>query len=155
MAVVIGNNLTKTQLALTALAAVIVIAVLILSVPILGLVGAGAALLLAEISAAAGYKIYAKRWLMRNDLQWPSRAFHIAISALIITAVSLAGLIITPEFKWILLPISMFLFAWNVLRYWRILPLIAKQNARNIVMRIPVVNTIVSQILSKFNQKIL
>ena len=153
MAVVIGNNLTKTQLALTALAAIIVIGVLIFSVPILGLVGAGAALLLAEISAAVGYKIYAKRWLKRNDLQWPSRAFHIAISALIITAVSLAGLIIAPQFKWILLPISMSLFAWNVLRYWKILPLIAKQNAKNIVMRIPVVNTIISQILAKFNQK--
>ena len=114
MAVVIGNNLTKTQLALTALAAIIVFAVLILSVPILGIVGAGAALLLAEISAAVGYKMYAKRWLKQNDLQWPSRAFHIAIAALVIAAVSLGGLVIAPQFKWILLPVSMFFFAWNV-----------------------------------------
>jgi hypothetical protein len=106
MAVVMGNNLTKTQLALTALAAIIVIAVLILSVPKLGLVGAGAALLLAEISAAAGYKIYAKRWLKQNGLKWPSRAFHIAMAALVITAVSLGGLIIAPQIRWILLPVS-------------------------------------------------
>ncbi len=151
MAVVIGNNLTKTQLALTAMAAIIVFAVLILSVPIIGIVGAGAALLLAEISAAVGYKFYAKRWLRQNDLQWPSRAFHIAIAALVIAAVSLGGLIIAPQLKWILLPVSMLLFAWNVLRYWKILPQIAKQNAKNILMRIPVIRSI----LSKFDQKTL
>jgi O-antigen/teichoic acid export membrane protein len=142
MAVVIGNNLTKTQLALTALAAIIVLAVLIISVPILGIVGAGAALLLAEISAAIGYKTYAKRWLKQNDLQWPSRAFHIAMAALVITAVSLAGLIMAPGLRWIFLPVSMFLFALNVLRYWKILPQIAKQNAKNILMKVPVVSTV-------------
>jgi O-antigen/teichoic acid export membrane protein len=155
MAVVIGNNLTKTQLALTALAAIIVFAVLILSVPILGIVGAGAALLLAEISAALGYKTYAKKWLKQHGLQWPSRAFHIAITALVIAAVSLVGLIIAPQFRWILLPVSMLFFAWNVLRYWKILPLIAKQNAKNIVMRIPVVGMTLTQILSKLIQKTL
>jgi O-antigen/teichoic acid export membrane protein len=155
MAVVIGNNLTKVQLALTTLAAIIVLAFLILSVPLIGIVGAGAALLLAEISAAAGYKIYAKRWLRQNDLQWPSRAFHIAIAALIIAAVSLAGLIIAPQFKWMLLPVSMLLFGWNVLRYWRILPQIAKENARNLALKIPVVSTMLRRISSKSRQKTL
>jgi len=155
MAVVIGNNLTKTQLALAALAAIIVVAVLILAVPILGIVGAGAALLLAEISAAVGYKMYAKRWLKQNGLQWPSRPFHIAMATLVITAVSLGGLIIAPQSKWILLPVSMSLFAWNVLRYWKILPEIAKHNAKNIVKRIPVISTILRQIMCKLSQKTL
>ena len=149
MAVVIGNNLTKTQLALTARAAIIVVAVLIIAVPILGIVGAGVALLLAEVSAAAGYKMYAKRWLKQNGLEWPRRAFHIAMSALAITAVTLAGLIIAPQFKWILLPFSMFLFAWNVLRYWKILPQIAKQHTKNIIKRIPVISTISSKLSQK------
>ncbi|WP_276374004.1 hypothetical protein [Chryseolinea sp. H1M3-3] len=149
MAVVIGNNLTKTQLALTALAAIIVFAVLILSVPVVGIVGAGAALLLAEISAAVGYKVYAKRWLKQNDLQWPSRSFHIAMAALVIAGVSLGSLILAPQLKWIILPVSMIVFAWNVVRYWKILPLIAKQNAKNIVMRVPVISTILSQVLHK------
>lgn len=145
MAVVIGNNLTKTQLALTALAAIIVFAILILLVPVLGIVGAGAALLLAEISAAVGYETYAKRWLKQNGLQWPVRAFHIAVAALVIAAVSLGGLILAPQYKWILLPVSLFFFAWNVVRYWKILPQIAKQNAKNIAMRIPLVNTIITR----------
>lgn len=155
MAVVIGNNLTKTQLALTALAAIIVFAVLILSVPIIGIVGAGVALLMAEICAAVGYKMYAKKWLKQNDLRWPSRSFHIAIAALVIAAVSLGSLIIAPQYKWILLPVSMMFFAWNVLRYWKILPAIAKQNAKNIIMKIPVVGTILIHILGKLNQKTL
>ena len=149
MAVVIGNNLTKTQLALTALAAIVIFAFLIMLVPILGIAGAGVALLLAEICAAVGYKMYAKRWLKQNGLQWPSRAFHIAVAALVIAAVSLGGLIIAPQFTWILLPVSMFFLAWNVMRYWKILPEIAKQNAKNIVKKIPVVSTILTQILSK------
>jgi O-antigen/teichoic acid export membrane protein len=153
MAVVIGNNLTKTQLALTALAAIIVFGVMILSVPLIGIVGAGAALLLAELSAALGYKRYAKRWLRKNNLQWPSSSFHIAMAALVIAAVSLGGLIVAPQFKWILLPVSMFFFAWNTLRYWKILPQVAKQSAKNIAMKLPVVSTILTRILSKVNQK--
>jgi O-antigen/teichoic acid export membrane protein len=148
-AVVIGNNLTRIQLVLTTLAAIIVLGFLVVSVPLVGIVGAGAALLLAEIGAAAGYKIYAKRWLKQNDLKWPSRAFHIAIAALIIAAVSLAGLILAPQFKWILLPVSMLFFAWNFLRYWKILPQIAKQSAKNIALRIPIVNKFLARSRSK------
>jgi O-antigen/teichoic acid export membrane protein len=106
-AVVMGNNLTKAQLALTAVAAIIVFAVLVSTVPILGIVGAGIALLLAEICAAVGYKKYAKEWLKQNGLRWPSRAFHSALTALVIAAISLAGLILAPQFKWI--------FCFNVL----------------------------------------
>ena len=137
VAVVIGNNLTKVQLALTTIAAIIVLVFLIISVPIIGIVGAGVALLLAEIVAAMGYKKHAKMWLRQNSLQWPSRAFHIALTALLIAAVSLGGMILAPDFKWIIIGISMLLFGWNFLRYWRVLPQIAKDNARNIGMRIP------------------
>jgi O-antigen/teichoic acid export membrane protein len=137
MAVVIGNNLTKTQLVVTAAAAITVFVTMILLVPIVGIVGVGAALLIAEIGAAAAYKWQAKKWLQDNNLRWPSRAFRIAIMALIIAAASFGALIAFPQFKWIILPISMALFAWNVLRYWKILPQVAKDNARSIVKRIP------------------
>jgi hypothetical protein len=137
MAVVIGNNLTKVQLALTALAAVIVFSVMIITVPLVGIVGAGAALLLAEVVAALGYKRHAEKWLKQNNLNWPDRAFHIAMVALVIASISLITLIIAPQFKWVVLPISMFFFGWNVMRYWKVLPAIAKQNAKSIVKRIP------------------
>ena len=153
MAVVIGNNLTKTQLGLTALAAGIVLAVMIASVPLIGLVGAGAALLLAEVGAAFGYKTYAKRWLEQNNLRWPSKAFQIAIAALIIAAVSMASLILFPEVKWLTLAASMILFSLNVMRYWKILPDVAKQNAETLIKRIPILSPILIRIWHKFKAK--
>jgi O-antigen/teichoic acid export membrane protein len=89
MAVVIGNNLTKTQFSLAGLAAVTLLGVLCLLVPIIGIIGAAIALLLAEIVAAIGYKIYAQRWLNENDLEWPRRPFYLAVTSVCIAAVSL------------------------------------------------------------------
>jgi hypothetical protein len=48
--------------------------------PIIGNLGAAIALLLAEIVAAVGYKIHAKRWLRQNQLVWPSRPFILAVT---------------------------------------------------------------------------
>lgn len=145
MAVVIGNNLTKVQLALTGVAALIVLAVMIVSIPVLGIVGAALALLLAEIAAAAGYKTYAKIWLHENGLKWPRRAFHIAVMSVIIAALTLAGMIMVPLLKWVLPPLSMLFFAWNAYRYWKILPSVAKQSAKGILMKLPVVGSFLAR----------
>ena len=137
MAVVIGNNLTKLQLWLSGIAAITVFVVLILSVPIIGNLGAAIALLLAEIVAAVGYKIHAKRWLRQNQLAWPSRPFILAITSVVIAALSLTCIILFSEFKWLILAISMLLFAWNFWRYWQVLPSVALESAKNIVRKIP------------------
>ena len=137
MAVVIGNNLTKLQLWLSAIAAMTVFVVLILFVPIIGNMGAGIALLLAEIAAAIGYKIHAKRWLRQNQLAWPSRPFILAVTSVVIAALSLTCITLFSEFKWLILAISMLLFAWNSWRYWQVLPSVALESAKNIVRKIP------------------
>ena len=137
MAVVIGNNLTKLQLWLSGIAAITVFVVLILSVPIIGNLGAAIALLLAEIVAAVGYKIHAKRWLRQNQLAWPSRPFILAITSVAIAALTLMFITWFNEFKWLILAISMLLFAWNIWRYWQVLPSVALESAKNIVRKIP------------------
>jgi len=137
MAVVIGNNLTKLQLWLSAIAAMTLFVVLILSVPIIGSLGAGIALLLAEIAAAIGYKIHAKRWLRQNQLAWPSRPFILAITSVVIAALSLTCIVWFSEFKWLIVGISMLLFAWNSWRYWQVLPSVALVSAKNIIRKIP------------------
>jgi O-antigen/teichoic acid export membrane protein len=137
MAVVIGNNLTKEQLFLAGIAAAIVFGVLFLLIPIIGILGAGIALFLAEIVAGIGYKIYAERWLKENQLRWPKRAFYLAVLSVLIAAVSLACLIWMPDFKWLILGISMILFSWNFWRYWQILPSVATESAKNIMSRVP------------------
>ena len=142
MAVVIGNNLTRIQLALTMLAAVVVLTGIIATVPLLGIAGAAFALLVAEIGAAFGYKKYARKWLEENDLQWPGDAFNIAMVALLNAAVSLGLMIILPGFKWVVLPVSLLFFGWNVYRYWNVLPGIARQNAKNVARKIPIINSL-------------
>lgn len=136
-AVVIGNNLTKTQLLLAIIAAAIVLGVLIILVPIIGIRGAAIALLVAEVVAAIGYKTYAERWLHQNGLRWPKRAFYLSIVAVAIAACSLAGMILMPDYKWVILGFSLVLFIWNLWRYWQVLPTVAIESARNIIGRIP------------------
>jgi O-antigen/teichoic acid export membrane protein len=137
MAVVIGNNLTKTQLALATISAVIVFAVLILSVPVIGILGAAVALLIAEVVAAIGYKIYAQQWLIKNELLWPERAFFLATVSVLIATVSLVLMIVIPEYKWLILAISLLVSMWNLWRYWQVLPTVAVESAKNIIVRIP------------------
>lgn len=137
MAVVIGNNLTKTQFALASVAAIIVFGVLIALVPIMGILGAGLALVIAEVVAAIGYKIYAERWLNQNELRWPRRAFYIAVTSVVIAAGALACMIWMPAFKWIILAVSLLLFAWNLWRYWQVLPTVAVASAKNIIRKLP------------------
>jgi O-antigen/teichoic acid export membrane protein len=137
MAVVIGNNLTKLQLWLSGIAAITVFAVLITTVPIIGILGAAVALLLAEIVAAIGYKIHAKRWLKENQLVWPGRPFNLAVTSVAISTITLLGIIFISEFKWLIVAVSMVLFAWNFGRYWQVLPSVALESAKNIVRKIP------------------
>ena len=136
-AVVIGNNLTRTQLVLAIIAAAIVLGVLIVLVPIIGIRGAAIALLIAEIAAAIGYKIYAERWLNQNGLRWPKQPFFLSIVAVAIAAFSLTSMILMPQYKWIILAISLLFFIWNLWRYWQVLPTVAVESARSIITRIP------------------
>ena len=91
MAIVVGNNLTKTQLMLTGIAGAVLLGVLFLLVPFIGILGAAIALLVAELVAGIGYQIYAERWLNENDLIWPRRPFYLAITSVCISA---AGVIL-------------------------------------------------------------
>lgn len=137
MAVVIGNNLLKPQVVLPALAAIIVIAGLFLLVPGHGILGAGVALLLAEIAAAIGYKTVAERWLNENELQWPNQPFGIAATSIWIAAVAMGAMTQFPRVKWMIILVSVVLFAWNFWRYWKILPSFAAERIRKILMSLP------------------
>jgi O-antigen/teichoic acid export membrane protein len=137
MAVVIGNNLTKTQLALASLSAVFAFGILIISVPLIGILGAGIALLIAELVAAIGYRIYAQRWLEANELRWPQQAFALATVSVVIAALALTSMILMPEYKWLILGISLVFFAWNLWRYWQVLPSVAIESAKNMIVKVP------------------
>ncbi len=137
MAIVVGNNLTKIQLALAAVTAVIVLSVLVVLMPLMGIVGAAIALLLAEIAAAIGYNIYAQRWLAVNNMVWPKRPFILSLVSVLIAAISLAFMIWLPQFKYLILAISMALLFWNFWNYCQSLPLVAVMSFKRILTKIP------------------
>ncbi len=122
MAVVMGNNLMKPQLLLSIAAAIIAIGGIVVLVPLIGISGAGVALLAAEIVASIGYVFFARKWLHREGLLWPQKSFSIAAVSIIISAVSLGSMIVFPDAKWLILAITLFLFALTVRQYWLLLP---------------------------------
>lgn len=139
IAVVIGNNLIKPQLTISFTAAAVMVGGLFLLIPNVGIVGAGVALLMAEVIAAVIYYRFARRWLKTNSVPWPRKAFIVALTTVCITTISLVFLIWVPEYKWLTVSISMLLFLGNLWRFWRVLPQVASQRARQIFTNLPVI----------------
>jgi hypothetical protein len=109
------------------------------SVPFFGILGAGMALLTAEIASSIGYIRYAKRWLTENELQWPHQSFRIALASVIISTAAMAGMILLPQLKWVIFAVSMVMLGANFWRYWQVLPLLATQRARHLIGNLPFV----------------
>jgi O-antigen/teichoic acid export membrane protein len=143
MAVVLGNNLMKPQLLLSIAAAIIVIGGIMVMVPWIGILGAGIALLAAEIAASIGYTIVAQKWLAQNSLTWPKKSFWIAATSVGIAGVTMGSMTLIPAAKWLIFACSMILLGWNFWRYWKVLPDIVTQRAVHIIRNLPGIKKIV------------
>lgn len=136
LAIVYGNNLLKSQLLISISAAIAVIGGTFILVPKIGILGAGFALLAAELVAAAGNMFVARRWLRQNGLLWSRRLFTIVSISIVIAAFALITVIYLPEAKWLILSVSMLLLLGNLWLYWKALPAFATQHARQIVVNL-------------------
>ncbi|OUJ73888.1 hypothetical protein BXP70_13025 [Hymenobacter crusticola] len=137
IAVVKGNNLLKAQLTLSAVAAVVVVGGIAALVPFMNILGAGIALLVAEVAAMVGYRVVAQRWLQSNGLLWPKHQFNIAMASVWIAAAAMGAMVVLPQAKWLILLGSSVLLAGNMWRYWHVLPDLATQHARRIASSLP------------------
>ncbi len=137
ISIVRGNNLLRPQLALSALAAAVVVGGLYVLVPLAGILGAGIALLAAEIVATAGYRLVAQRWLRQHQLAWPQRAAGVAAASLWIAAAGMAAMLWLPQAKWLALPATLLLLGWNSWRYWQALPEFATGQAKRFAIALP------------------
>lgn len=133
MAVVTGNNLLKSQFLVSLIAAFLVIGGMFILVSKIGLVGVGLSLLAAEVVSAIGYIIIARHWLNQNGMLWPKRPASFVFLSVCIAACSMGLMILFPQFKLLVLGVSMVFFFWNGIRYWQLLPSIATQRAKVIV----------------------
>ncbi|MBG6236983.1 O-antigen/teichoic acid export membrane protein [Pedobacter sp. CAN_A7] len=123
--VVKGNNLVRQQLVISCITGVLAIIGILVLVPRFGILGAGIALLIAEITANIAFLHVAKNWLHQNKLHWPIKPYSIAVASVCIAALSMAALNMFPEAKWIIMIVSSMLFIWNCGKYWQVLPIIA------------------------------
>lgn len=139
IAVVKGNNLLKPQFLISLLAAIVVAGGMWVLVPAAGILGAGISLLIAEVIAAAGYKIVASRWMVRAGLSWPRSSFLKVSASVWISAAAMDSLILLPQAKWFILTGSLLLLYWNVWRYWQVLPEIATERAKKMIVTVPIV----------------
>ncbi|OWP61942.1 hypothetical protein CDA63_16705 [Hymenobacter amundsenii] len=129
IAVVKGNNLLRPQVVLSALAAGCVLGGLFGLVPGMGLVGIGVALLVAEIVAAVGYQLVARRWLAANGLQWPRQAYAIVLTSVVLAAAACLAIVWLPAFRWLTLAGALLGLGANAWRYWQVLPRLATERA--------------------------
>ncbi|MEZ0485104.1 hypothetical protein [Fibrella aquatica] len=123
IAVINSNNLLKPQLIVSFSAMVVVIIGMFTLVPLIGIVGAGFSLLLAEFVAALYYQYFAKAWLNRNGLSWPSMSYFMAIVSVLLSSLFMLILVFKPTHTWIILISYLPFLLMNVWFYLKSLPL--------------------------------
>ncbi|MRS60727.1 lipopolysaccharide biosynthesis protein [Larkinella terrae] len=136
MAVIVGNNHLKQQIILSVLSALIVVATMFLLIPQMGVLGAGIALLVAEIAAAIGFIRFASRWLPTSGLKWPVKVFSIALLSVLIAAVGIMIMIYYTPLKWQAFAITILALYWNAIRYYKNMPFLATQQINSLFRKL-------------------
>lgn len=135
-AVVIGNNLLRSQLVVAILSGIVGIGGMFLLIPHYGTQGAAFALLVAEVIASGAYIAIAASWLKRQGLRWPWREFAYVASAVISCVPALWFIIDLANTRIANLPIVIGLAAsfTATFCYWKLLPDFIQQRVRNLVL---------------------
>lgn len=132
IAIVVGNNLLKSQLFISFLTAIIVISGLYIIVPYMGINGIGIILILASLISTYSFKYVAKKWLIDKNLVWPRKSAIFANCAILIAVVAMETIVFFPKFKIIVLLVSLLSFIINLWFYWKSFPKIGKEKLYNI-----------------------
>ncbi|MGQ0700527.1 MAG: lipopolysaccharide biosynthesis protein [Panacagrimonas sp.] len=134
-AVAQGNNLLRSQLAISLLAAILAVAGMFVLVPLAGIRGAALALLLAELASLLAYLYVAFLWLRAIGMYWPIPAFGAATVSVMVAGGGAFALAAFPGFGIEILGLALVLEALVTLAYWRRLPPIARDRAAALVVR--------------------
>ncbi|QMW03973.1 lipopolysaccharide biosynthesis protein [Spirosoma foliorum] len=121
-AIVITNNLLKTQVIIATMIAIVILTGIWLLVPKIGIIGAAISLLLGEISSAIYYRIAAKKWLTTHSLSWPNKALLSVLFSALFAAISMLIIIQVPLMKWFVVFAFILLSVVNFYYYWKLLP---------------------------------
>jgi O-antigen/teichoic acid export membrane protein len=133
VAVVEGNNLLCPLLTLSALGGGMALSGIFLFVPLMGIRGAALALLLGEVVNLIGYTWEAFRWLKKNALSWPLRAFSSASSSVCVAGIALAAIAFLPQKAGVITAVSLSIETVVFVLYWLQLPAFARHRAAGFV----------------------
>jgi O-antigen/teichoic acid export membrane protein len=137
MAVVQGNNLLRAQLVISALAGVTVILGLLALVPILSILGAGIALMLAEVVSLVGYVWVASQWLRQQAMHWPVASFRTVTASVGVSVIATAAMAELPAQVVAIMAAAAAALLVLTVRYWKQVPTVARSRAAQIVALIP------------------
>ncbi len=143
IAVVTGNNILRPQILIAGLSALFVVGIMFIFVPRIGILGAGFALLTAEIVDTFLYRLTAKKWLVANGLLWPKKSSSIATLSVFVAALASLGMGAFYSFKWIILISSMLLMILNIWRYWSNLPDVVSIKLKLMLAKVPVIKNVI------------
>lgn len=132
-----GNNLLRVQMQISLASSLIVVAGIFFLVPYVNIVGAGIALLTAEIVASFGFKYYAKKWLVAHQMSWPYKSFFIASRSIVITAIGMVLMNIFVAYQWLILVIILLVSFWNIKEYWKTLSVTSIEKVVSFMRYIP------------------
>ncbi|GAB3264677.1 hypothetical protein GCM10027347_31890 [Larkinella harenae] len=136
-AIATGNNLLKVQMMISLLSSLIVVSGIFFLVPYISIVGAGIALLIAEIAATFGFQYYAKKWLYSHGMDWPHTSFMIAVRSILITAVGMVVMTTFPLYQWLTLLVCLIVLVWNITQYWKTLSIVSIEKVASFIRYVP------------------
>jgi O-antigen/teichoic acid export membrane protein len=137
MAVVQGNNLLRAQLVISALAGGTAILGLLAMVPAFSILGAGIALLLAEIVSVVGYVGVASKWLGTQSMRWPSPAFRTVTASVGVSGIATAAMAILPAYAGLIMAAGALIESLLAVVYWKQVPAVARSRVAQIVASMP------------------
>jgi O-antigen/teichoic acid export membrane protein len=137
MAVVQGNNLLRAQLVVSGLAGGTVILGLLVMVPAFSILGAGFALMLAEIVSLLGYVRIASQWLGSQSMYWPSRAFKTVTASVGVSVIATAAMAEWQDAAFFIMVAAVVVELLLTVLYWKQVPRVARARAAQIVASMP------------------
>jgi hypothetical protein len=102
---------------------------------IFGMAGAATSLLLAELLATILTTVYARRWLEQNGISFPRTLFHVTLSSIGVSALSILLMIGFPQTRTLELILSIVANIFIAIAYVRALPDLALDRVRRMIRR--------------------
>lgn len=137
-AVVSGNNLLRSQLAIAVVVGVIALGCLFALVPAFGLVGAAGALLLAELVSLLALNRTCRRWMQAHHLEWPVQSQRLVFCGAL---AGFMGLLLSSyclgALSWGISGVAALLSWFMAIRYYFTLPPSAQLGLSRVVLRLP------------------